>query len=101
MAFYQWQQHDLLINVRVQPKAANDALAEILQHETSAELIKIRITAPPVDGKANKHLIGFLSQCFKVPKSDITLLSGETGRNKKLLIKSPKSLPDGIEPCPA
>ena len=89
--FYQWQDDDLIINVRVQPRAANDALAE-----HNDEFIKIRITAPLVDGKANKHLIAFLAKTFKVAKSSIQLLSGETGRNKRLLIPKPKTLPEVI-----
>lgn len=78
--------------MRVQPRAASDAFAE-----HNDEYIKIRITAPPVDGKANKHLIAFLAKTFKVAKSNITLLSGETGRNKRLLIQRPKLLPDAIK----
>lgn len=79
--------------VKVQPKASKDELGDIIINETQADQIKIRITAPPVDGKANKHLIAYLSQLFKVAKSHITLLSGETGRNKKLQIHAPKLLP--------
>ncbi|MCK5263328.1 MAG: YggU family protein [Gammaproteobacteria bacterium] len=89
--FFKWQNDDLILNVRVQPRAANDAFAEY-----NDEFIKIRITAPPVDGKANKHLIAFLAKTFKVAKSSIELLSGETGRNKRLLIHQPKVLPDAI-----
>lgn len=89
--FFKWQDNDLILSVRVQPRAANDAFAEY-----NNEYIKIRITAPPIDGKANQHLITFLSKAFKVAKSNIKLLSGETGRNKRLLIKQPKILPETI-----
>lgn len=89
--FFKWQDDDLILNVRVQPRAANDAFAE-----HNDEYIRVRITAPPIDGKANKHLIGFLARTFKVAKSSIKLLSGETGRNKRLLIPQPKVLPDVI-----
>lgn len=89
--FYQWQDDNLILNVRVQPRAASDAFAEY-----NDEYIKIRITAPPVDGKANEHLIAYLARAFKVAKSAIRLLSGKTGRNKRLLIQQPKMLPDVI-----
>lgn len=89
--FFKWQDDDLILSVRVQPRAANDAFAE-----HNDDFIKIRVTAPPVDGKANKHLIAFLSKTFKVAKSSIQLLSGETGRNKRLLIQQPKVLPEAI-----
>ena len=89
--FFKWQGDDLIISVRVQPRAANDTFAEY-----NDEYIKVRITAPPIDGKANAHLIAFLSKAFKVAKSGIQLLSGETGRNKRLLIQQPKVLPEAI-----
>jgi len=100
MSFFQWQDNDLILYVRLQPKASKDELVEIIsnetQNETQADQLKIRITAPPVDGKANKHLITFLSKSFGIAKSQISLLSGETRRNKKLLIKDPKQLPGKI-----
>ncbi len=89
--FFKWQDDDLILNVRVQPRAASDAFAE-----HNDEYIKTRITAAPVDGKANKHLIAFLAKAFKVAKSSIKLLSGETGRNKRLLIQQPKVIPEAI-----
>ncbi|MCK5262622.1 MAG: YggU family protein [Gammaproteobacteria bacterium] len=89
--FFKWQNDDLILNVRVQPRAASDAFAE-----HNDDYIKIRITAPPIDGKANKHLIAFLAKTFKVAKSSIKLLAGETCRNKRLLIPKPRSLPEGI-----
>jgi len=44
--------------------------------------IKIRLQAPPVDGKANEALIKFLSDHFKIPRRDITVVSGQTSRLK-------------------
>ena len=44
--------------------------------------LKIRLTAPPVDGAANEALIEFLSDAFSVPKSHIEILSGHTARQK-------------------
>ena len=90
-SFYQWQNDDLILRVKVQPKASKDEIAEIM-----GGTVKIRITAPPVDGKANKHLIAYLAKLFKVGKSNISLLSGETSREKRLLISKPKHLPDII-----
>jgi len=90
--FYQWQGKDLLLRIKVQPKASKDELSEIL-----GDYLKIRITAPPVDGKANKHLIAFLAKTFKVTKSKVELISGETGREKRIKISSPKFLPDIIQ----
>ena len=89
--FYKWQDGDLILNVRVQPRASSDTFAETL-----GDRIKIRITAPPVDGKANKHLVGFLAKTFKIAQSNISIIAGETGRNKQLQIKKPQCLPECI-----
>ena len=87
----QWEGDNLLLPVRVQPRASRD---EIVGWQD--ERLKIRITAPPVDGKANSHLVKFLAKAFGVAKRDIELLSGETGREKRFRIHAPKRLPDAI-----
>ncbi len=50
------------------------------------EAMKIRLAAPPVDGKANAALCAFLADFCGVPKSAVTLLSGETSRAKRVRI---------------
>lgn len=88
---YQWQGADLLLHCHIQPKAANDEWVGI-----HGDRIKLRITAPPVDGKANEHIIKWFSKLFKVPKGDIAILQGELGRQKTLRIHAPKQVPPGI-----
>jgi len=83
-----WQDERLILHIVVQTRASRDELVEITEQG-----LKVRITAPPVDGKANKHLIKFLAKTFKVPPSHVQLLSGEKGRHKRLAIKSPQTLP--------
>lgn len=87
--FFRWENDDLLISIKVQPRASKDELAEIL-----GDSLKVRITAPPVDGAANKHLIAFLAKVFKISKSQVTLISGETGRDKRLRVHAPKQWPE-------
>ena len=89
--FYQWQGQNLLLCCRLQPRASKDEFGEV-----QANLLKIRIKAPPVDGKANLHLIQFLAKQFKVPKKQIKIISGETHRNKRVLIENPMRLPESI-----
>jgi hypothetical protein len=89
--WYQWEGDNLLISVRVQPKSSRN---EIVGPHGNA--LKVRITATPVDGKANSHLITYLASQFGVAKSRVELLSGEHNRNKRLRILSPKNLPLGI-----
>lgn len=60
------------------------------------EEIKLAITAPPVDGKANAHLTKFLSKQFKVAKSQIEIEKGELGRHKQVRIHRPVLCPDPI-----
>jgi len=77
----------------LQPSAANDEIVGVHNNR-----LKIRITAPPVEGKANDHLIKWFSKLFKVPKGDIDILQGELGRQKTLRIRAPKALPIQILP---
>ncbi len=90
-AHYSWQEEDLILHCHLQPKAANDEIVGV-----HGDRLKIRITAPPIDGKANEHIIKWFSKLFKVPRSDIEILQGELGRQKTLRIKSPKILPEHI-----
>jgi uncharacterized protein (TIGR00251 family) len=91
VSFFQWQGDNLLLQVYLQPRASKDEI--VGPHNGS---LKIRITAPPVDGKANKHLQKFLAKTFSVPANNITLLRGETSRNKRFVIKQPGQLPECI-----
>ena len=63
--------------VRVQPRASADAIAGV--HGNS---LKIRLTAPPIDGAANERLVIFLSSIFAVPRRAIKILAGESSRSK-------------------
>lgn len=90
--FYQWQGDDLLIKLYVQPNAKKD---EIIG-EYGGNL-KIRITALPIENKANKHLIKFLAKTFAVAPSKIKLVKGENQRIKRIKILNPSALPDLIK----
>jgi uncharacterized protein (TIGR00251 family) len=70
------------IAVRVTPRASNNEVAEILHDGT----IRIRLTAPPVEGKANQELAKFLSDILGVPKSNIEIVAGQSGRDKLVSI---------------
>lgn len=89
--FYRWEGNVLHLFVRVQPKASRDEFAEVQE-----DRVRVRITAPPVDGKANQHLLKFVAKACGVAKSKVQINSGETGRNKHLCVESPVSLPAGI-----
>ena len=80
------------LRIFLQPKASKDYIAGIHDDE-----LKITITAPPVDGQANAHLLKFLSKSFKVPKSSIILEKGELSRHKQVWIPDPKLIPKEIQ----
>lgn len=73
----------LLFNLKISPNASKN---EIIK--TDEGILKVKITAQPIDGKANKALIEFLSKQFKVPKSAFEIVKGQTGKDKTLLIRS-------------
>lgn len=79
---------DLILEVRVQPRASKDEIVGF-----QGERLKIRITAAPVEGQANRHLVRLLADVFGVPQRDIVLLSGENARNKRFRIVAPKQRP--------
>lgn len=98
--WYRWQGGVLVLTVRVQPKASKDEIIGPCDDGQGGQSLKIRITAPPVDGKANAHLVKFLAKSFGVAKSRVQVAAGETGRNKRICITTPKKLPLGIPPAP-
>ncbi len=65
------------LTVRIQPRASKN---EIVAMEDGG--LKIRLTAPPVDGAANEALIRFLADTFSVAKSQVEIVSGHTAKNK-------------------
>lgn len=71
----------LILQIRISPNASKN---EII---ITDDVVKVKITAQPIDGKANKALIEFLSKQFKVPKTSIEIIKGETSKDKTLLIK--------------
>jgi len=95
--WYRWQDDILILTVRVQPKASADEIVGPCDDGQGGQSLKIRITAPPVDGKANAHLIKFLAKSFGVAKSSVGVISGENGRQKRVQVNSPSKLPLSIQ----
>lgn len=63
--------------VKVQPRAKRNAIVGEL-----GDALKISLTAPPVDGRANEACVEFFSDLLKLPRSAITITSGQSSRNK-------------------
>lgn len=77
------QKTETLIRVRVLPRSSR---TEIAGKEDG--VYRIKLTAPPVDGKANKALISFLSKKTRLPKKNFHIVSGEHARNKTIRIET-------------
>ena len=73
--------------MRITPRASRNEIHEILDDGT----VKIRITAPPVDGQANKAIIDFLSDVLNVPKSKLEIVAGQTGKDKIIAVEGMNS----------
>lgn len=76
----------VILTLRIQPRASRNEIAGRL-----GDVLKVRLQAPPVEGKANKALIEFLAETLDMPRRNITILSGDTSRNKRVRI-------DGVRP---
>ena len=72
----------IIVNVRISPNAKKN---EIIK---DGDIIKVKITALPIDGKANKALVEFFAKNFKIPKTSIEILKGETSKEKTILFKT-------------
>ncbi|OJT95124.1 MAG: hypothetical protein BGN82_00100 [Alphaproteobacteria bacterium 65-7] len=70
--------------VRLTPRAARDGLDGVTADADGRPLLKIRLTAPPVEGEANAALAAFLAKSLRLKKAAIEIRSGETGRTKIL-----------------
>ena len=73
----------LLLRLHVQPRAAHNQVAGL-----QGEALKLRLTSPPVDGKANKAVIAFLARLLDLPKSCLSLRSGLQSRTKTVRIEN-------------
>lgn len=86
MSFFEEKNGCVVLNVRVVPRAAKDSIQGVL-----GDALKVRIQSPPIEGRANAHLIGFLAKQWDVPRTSIEILSGEAGRNKRIRISAPST----------
>ena len=68
--------------VRIQPRASSSGVVGV-----HGDALKVRVTAPPVDGSANEMLVKVLATTFGVPAKAITILSGATSRTKLVRVE--------------
>ena len=73
----------LLIEIRIVP---NSSKTGIVKEESG--IIKVKVTAQPIENKANKVLIEFLSKTLRLPKTSVEIVKGETSKDKTLILKT-------------
>jgi hypothetical protein len=78
----------ITLALRVQPRASRDEVVGV-----HGDRLKLRISAPPVDGTANRHLCRYLADLFGVPAANVRLLRGGSGRDKTVEVTGSDALP--------
>ena len=79
----------LVLTVHVQPGARRSEVAGI-----HGDAIKVRLAAPPIEGRANDELVRFLAQAFAVAQRQVAIVRGGTSRRKVVRIDAPARRPD-------
>ncbi len=82
---------DLLLELRIQPRASESGFAGRF-----GDRVRVRLNAPPVDGRANAALVEFLAREFGVPKSSVTIERGHGSRDKRVRLSDVESLPPAL-----
>jgi uncharacterized protein (TIGR00251 family) len=83
---------DVLLEVRVQPRASRNEFAGLM-----GERLRVRLNAPPVDGRANTALVDFVADACGLPRARVTLDRGTTGRDKRLRLHGLATIPPALQ----
>ena len=91
--FYSEENSSITLKIKAQPNASRSEFAGLYGEDA----IKVRVAAPAVEGAANKELIRFIAKSFKVPKSSIELISGQSSKIKLIRLKKSQKLEEFIK----
>ena len=80
MSFYEKKDFGYLIKIKVVTNAKEN---KIIKED---DILKVKLKALPIEGRANKELIGFFSKTFKIPKSSIKIIKGKSSKLKQLAL---------------
>ena len=89
--WYRQNDNCITLTLHVQPGAKKTAVAGL-----HGEALKIRLAAPPVEGRANEALLRFIADTFKVPLRNVELKQGEQSRHKRVEIHGSQFNPDSL-----
>ena len=87
---YLWREGTLVLHCHVQPGASKSEW-----HGIHGERLKVRVKAPPADGRANRELLRFVAAEFGVGTGQVALLAGASARAKTVAVTAPRRLPAG------
>ncbi len=82
MLFIRENPSGITFKVFIQPRSSKNMISGL-----HGDALKIKLTAPPVDGAANKMCVEYLAKCLKVSKSSLEIVSGHTSRTKQVLVQ--------------
>ena len=81
MSYFTETADGVVLNVKAQPRSSKAGVEGLL-----GDAVKVKIRCAPVDGKANKELTETLASAFGIPKSKVLFKSGETSKQKRILL---------------
>ena len=81
MAYFTETPEGTILNVKAQPRSSKAGVDGLI-----GDAVKVRVKCAPVDGKANKELVETLAEAFDLPKSKVMFKSGETSKQKRILL---------------
>ena len=82
-------QNKLTLNIKVEPRSSKSGIVG-----PYGDALKIKLTSPPVEGKANKELIEILAKGFSIAKKDVEIISGQSSKNKVVRLNGVGSMDD-------
>jgi len=81
--------NNLIIKIKVEPRSSKSGIVG-----PYGDALKVKLTSPPVEGKANKELIEVLAKGYGIPKKNIEIISGQSSKNKTVKLIGVKSVED-------
>ena len=93
-AWFRWSGADLELRVKAQTQSRDEGVAGI-----SGDAVRVRVNAPPVEGRANKRLLAILAGEFGVARSRVQLVHGACSRRKWIRVERPKRFPEPLKPA--
>ena len=81
MAYFTETPEGTILNIKAQPRSSKAGVDGLI-----GDAVKVRVKCAPVDGKANKELVETLAEAFGLPKSKVMFKSGETSKQKRILL---------------